>query len=229
MTSERLLIGLETFSGAAVPHRRRITERIGRSPLSLIGFRLFSSSLIFASSLTSAMSSGKKNTPSYASVAAQTPSSSANPPPSGGSVSLPPRSKAAEGTKPVWSLQAAPGANDAQVPLGASPAPLLSSARRQADLRLFRACFILTSPGTLTAAVHPLHSRYDSSRRPTASKCDQHNRERTICCRDLKGDDDRNLVDPDIVRDIIIGLADGLTVPFGLTVSGGSVRRGVNR
>ncbi|KDE08644.1 hypothetical protein MVLG_01104 [Microbotryum lychnidis-dioicae p1A1 Lamole] len=51
---------------------------------------------------------------------------------------------------------------------------------------------------------------------PLASKCDQHNRERTICCRELKGDDERSLVDPDVVRDIIIGLADGLTVPFGL-------------
>ena len=30
-------------------------------------------------------------------------------------------------------------------------------------------------------------------------------------------------MDPDIVRDIIIGLADGLTVPFGLTVSPGDL------
>ncbi|KAG0664374.1 hypothetical protein C6P46_001419 [Rhodotorula mucilaginosa] len=52
---------------------------------------------------------------------------------------------------------------------------------------------------------------------PLAAKCDLHNRERTVCCRDLKGDDERHLVDPDIVRDIIIGLADGLTVPFALT------------
>ncbi|KAM0749632.1 DUF125-domain-containing protein [Meredithblackwellia eburnea MCA 4105] len=52
---------------------------------------------------------------------------------------------------------------------------------------------------------------------PLASKCDVHQRERTICCRDLKGDDERSLIDPDIVRDIIIGLADGLTVPFALT------------
>ncbi|GAA5881956.1 hypothetical protein JCM3774_002088 [Rhodotorula dairenensis] len=52
---------------------------------------------------------------------------------------------------------------------------------------------------------------------PLSAKCDLHNRERTVCCRDLKGDDERHLVDPDIVRDIIIGLADGLTVPFALT------------
>lgn len=37
-----------------------------------------------------------------------------------------------------------------------------------------------------------------------AAKCDLHNRERTVCCRDLKGDDERHLVDPDIVRDIIM-------------------------
>ncbi|ORY80749.1 membrane fraction protein [Leucosporidium creatinivorum] len=108
--------------------------------------------------------SSNKNT--YATVAANTHSSSAQPPAGAGSVSLPPRTKPAEGAKPVWSLQAGPGGSD-QVPL--------------------------------------------------ASKCDQHNRERTICCRDLKGDDERSLIDPDIVRDIIIGLADGLTVPFGLT------------
>ncbi|BGP00842.1 Protein CCC1 [Rhodotorula toruloides] len=52
---------------------------------------------------------------------------------------------------------------------------------------------------------------------PLAAKCDLHNRERTVCCRDLKGDDERHLIDPDVVKDIIIGLADGLTVPFALT------------
>jgi len=31
------------------------------------------------------------------------------------------------------------------------------------------------------------------------------------------GDDERTLVDPDVVRDIVIGLSDGLTVPFALT------------
>ncbi|BGP13248.1 hypothetical protein JCM10213_004982 [Rhodosporidiobolus nylandii] len=52
---------------------------------------------------------------------------------------------------------------------------------------------------------------------PLAAKCDLHNRERTVCCRDLKGEDERHLIDPDIVRDVIVGLADGLTVPFALT------------
>lgn len=38
-----------------------------------------------------------------------------------------------------------------------------------------------------------------------------------ICCKDLKDDDERTLVDPDILRDVVIGLSDGLTVPFALT------------
>jgi len=33
----------------------------------------------------------------------------------------------------------------------------------------------------------------------------------------LKGDDERQLIDPDVVRDVVIGLSDGLTVPFALT------------
>lgn len=45
--------------------------------------------------------------------------------------------------------------------------------------------------------------------------CSRHNRPDGICCKDLKGDD-RSLVDPDVVRDVVIGLSDGLTVPFAL-------------
>ncbi|BEJ13818.1 hypothetical protein CspHIS471_0309920 [Cutaneotrichosporon sp. HIS471] len=37
------------------------------------------------------------------------------------------------------------------------------------------------------------------------------------CCKELKGDDERHLIPPEFVRDCIIGLADGLTVPFALT------------
>jgi hypothetical protein len=91
------------------------------------------------------------------------------------------------------------------------------------------------------------------------TKCDKKSRPQDIpvCCRELRGDDERHLIDPDIVRDVyvlllqpiclafslltkkkkrnsapkawerlptipfcfnrIIGLSDGLTVPFGLT------------
>lgn len=38
-----------------------------------------------------------------------------------------------------------------------------------------------------------------------------------MCCKELKGDDERTLIDPDVVRDVVIGLSDGLTVPFALT------------
>lgn len=43
------------------------------------------------------------------------------------------------------------------------------------------------------------------------TECDKHNRPQAVCCRELRGDDERHLIDPDIVRDIIIGLSDGLT------------------
>ena len=70
---------------------------------------------------------------------------------------------------------------------------------------------------------------------PLSSVCDRHNRPESVCCRELKGEDERELcvglllsfqaeiqfrmfrIDSAIVRDLIIGLADGLTVPFALT------------
>jgi hypothetical protein len=62
----------------------------------------------------------------------------------------------------------------------------------------------------------------DPSSEPLATKCDvsHHTRvhsERSVCCKDLVDEDQRTLVDPDVVRDVIIGLSDGLTVPFALT------------
>ncbi|EGO01184.1 hypothetical protein SERLA73DRAFT_134452 [Serpula lacrymans var. lacrymans S7.3] len=52
---------------------------------------------------------------------------------------------------------------------------------------------------------------------PLPAKCDRHDREDGICCKELKDEDDRTLIDPDVVRDVVIGLSDGLTVPFALT------------
>ncbi|KLO08771.1 DUF125-domain-containing protein [Schizopora paradoxa] len=50
------------------------------------------------------------------------------------------------------------------------------------------------------------------------TKCDKHSRSRKgECCKDLKGKEERHLLNPDVVRDAIIGLSDGLTVPFALT------------
>ncbi|ORY26178.1 VIT family-domain-containing protein [Naematelia encephala] len=52
---------------------------------------------------------------------------------------------------------------------------------------------------------------------PLVSKCGADARANGQCCRDLKGEDERHLIPPEIVRDVIIGLSDGLTVPFALT------------
>ena len=37
---------------------------------------------------------------------------------------------------------------------------------------------------------------------PLQAKCDKHGRQGGICCKDLKDDDDRTLIDPDVVRDV---------------------------
>ena len=37
---------------------------------------------------------------------------------------------------------------------------------------------------------------------PLPTKCDKHGRPDGICCKDLNDDDNRQLVDPDIVRDM---------------------------
>jgi len=74
-----------------------------------------------------------------------------------------------------------------------------------------------------TAPVWPLE-RHESTvnaagnaQPPLSTLCDVHKRPDFVCCRELKGDDERDLVDPAVVRDLIVGLADGLTVPFALT------------
>lgn len=44
----------------------------------------------------------------------------------------------------------------------------------------------------------------DSSNRndPVPVICDRHGREGGVCCQELKDEDDRTLVNPDIVRDV---------------------------
>ncbi|KIK52129.1 hypothetical protein GYMLUDRAFT_50080 [Collybiopsis luxurians FD-317 M1] len=51
---------------------------------------------------------------------------------------------------------------------------------------------------------------------PLSAKCDRTSRADGVCCKELK-QEERTLIDPDVVRDVIIGLSDGLTVPFALT------------
>lgn len=108
-------------------------------------------------------------------VAANTPN---------GAVALPKRNliNQNEPPRPVWSLESGP-----QTPGGSSEVPLGASLSRTTPF----------TNGELTSELILLDLC-------TASKCDVHNRERTVCCRDLKGDDERALVNPDIVRDIIM-------------------------
>jgi len=77
----------------------------------------------------------------------------------------------------------------------------------------------LNRPHTLNANIPPVWPLNESSGplTPLPSKCAREEREDGICCKDLKGDDERTLIDPDVLRDIVIGLSDGLTVPFALT------------
>ncbi|KAG8790116.1 hypothetical protein FRC17_009008, partial [Serendipita sp. 399] len=52
---------------------------------------------------------------------------------------------------------------------------------------------------------------------PLGLKCGRHQAgRRGVCCKELKKDE-RHLIDPDVMRDVVIGLSDGLTVPFALT------------
>ena len=38
---------------------------------------------------------------------------------------------------------------------------------------------------------------------PLPAKCDRHEPDRSgVCCKELKGDDERTLIDPDVVRDV---------------------------
>ncbi|KAJ7057247.1 membrane fraction protein [Mycena amicta] len=50
---------------------------------------------------------------------------------------------------------------------------------------------------------------------PASARCSRHVRPDGVCCKELKGEE-RTLIDPDVVRDVVIGLSDGLTVPFAL-------------
>jgi vacuolar iron transporter family protein len=56
-----------------------------------------------------------------------------------------------------------------------------------------------------TAATKPPVWPLDSSGAltpPLPAKCDRNDRSDGVCCKDLKDDDDRTLIDPDIVRDV---------------------------
>ncbi|KAF9078325.1 VIT family-domain-containing protein [Rhodocollybia butyracea] len=64
--------------------------------------------------------------------------------------------------------------------------------------------------------VWPITDSVTTEPPPLSSQCDRVSRADGVCCKELK-QEERTLIDPDVVRDVIIGLSDGLTVPFALT------------
>ncbi|KAF5384173.1 hypothetical protein D9615_003160 [Tricholomella constricta] len=64
--------------------------------------------------------------------------------------------------------------------------------------------------------VWPINVSRSGVNAPLAAKCARPNHEDGVCCKELKVDE-RTLIDPDVVRDVVIGLSDGLTVPFALS------------
>ncbi|PWN21120.1 DUF125-domain-containing protein [Microstroma glucosiphilum] len=68
------------------------------------------------------------------------------------------------------------------------------------------------------SSTEPMPSSTDRLPLTAPGRCEGNNVFRGgVCCRELKASDQRRLINPDLVRDVIIGLSDGLTVPFALT------------
>lgn len=42
----------------------------------------------------------------------------------------------------------------------------------------------------------------ESDLTPLAAKCDRHSMPRDVCCKTLRSEDERTLIDPDVVRDM---------------------------
>ncbi|TFK36931.1 membrane fraction protein [Crucibulum laeve] len=64
--------------------------------------------------------------------------------------------------------------------------------------------------------VWPIDASVPGVQAPLPSKCARTSRADGVCCKELRHEE-RTLIDPDVVRDVVIGLSDGLTVPFALT------------
>ena len=64
-----------------------------------------------------------------------------------------------------------------------------------------------TANGTLTKNKPPvwaIDSSGPSVQTPLPAKCARHTREGEVCCQELKGEDERQLLDPDVVRDVYV-------------------------
>lgn len=71
--------------------------------------------------------------------------------------------------------------------------------------------------GTMNPVWTLTRSETRSVTTPLISKCDRHDREGGVCCKELKSDDERRLVDPDIVRDVSVPFLPSLSlISFGL-------------
>lgn len=70
-----------------------------------------------------------------------------------------------------------------------------------------------TANGTLTKNKPPvwaIDSSGPSVQTPLPAKCARHTREGEICCQELKGDDERQLIDPDVIRDVYVVFVSGM-------------------
>ncbi|KAI6021397.1 VIT family-domain-containing protein [Pisolithus microcarpus] len=68
---------------------------------------------------------------------------------------------------------------------------------------------------------------------PLQAKCDRHGRQGGICCKDVKNDDERTLVDPDIIRDVLVvlgGIAELIAgaISMGIEITTDSLRRHIS-
>jgi hypothetical protein len=66
-----------------------------------------------------------------------------------------------------------------------------------------------TVNGTLTKNKPPvwaIDSSGPSVQTPLPAKCARHTREGEVCCQELKGEDERQLLDPDVIRDVYVPL-----------------------
>ncbi|OAV90723.1 hypothetical protein PTTG_00049 [Puccinia triticina 1-1 BBBD Race 1] len=78
------------------------------------------------------------------------------------------------------------------------------------------------SPSTQRSTTKFIYHQMGALKEPLptieAEGCAQNTCDERLCtCRAPGSDEERTLIDIDVVRNIIIGLSDGLTVPFGLT------------
>lgn len=61
------------------------------------------------------------------------------------------------------------------------------------------------SANPTAAPIWPLNDSA-AEQAPLSAKCDRHSMPRDVCCKTLKSDDERTLIDPDVVRDMCVSV-----------------------